>query len=263
LRKVDLIARLATVISAQPFPSAPVYSHNAAEPEPAVPLTAQLVAEGQPSSNENSLLSSEPLSNPPSFAAALPSGYDDNRFILLARDPHWLYAYWDFSTEELRATLTQLGSPEVRPILRIFDVTYIDFDGTNAWNQVDIELTPFATNWYIPVPRPDASYCAEVGYQSPDGRFAALGRSNVATTPRNGISPESTIRWITPPEKQPSSLPSSQSHPVPLTMTQESPSGGQQLPSSFSIPSSAQHPSSWTLARGANPAHIRSGMLVA
>jgi hypothetical protein len=182
----------------------------------------------------------------------------------LARDPHWLYAYWDFSTEEISATLTQLGSQEARPILRIFDVTYLDFDGANAWNHMDIELTPFATNWYIPVPHPAASYCAEVGYQSPDGRFAALGRSNVATTPRNGIAPEATFRWVTPPEKQPACPPSSQSHPLPLTATQESAPDRQTSPSSFaSAPSSAQHPSSWNFARGASLAHVRGGTLIA
>ena len=262
LRKTDLIARLAIAMSGQPLPSAAISARNPSESEPVVPMTTRWVEEGQPDSSENSLLP-EPLSSPPSFASALPSGYNDNRFILLARDPHWLYAYWDFSTEEISTTLTQLGSQEARPILRVFDVTYVDFDGTNAWNQVDIELTPFATNWYIPVPRPDASYCAEVGYQSPDGRFAALGRSNVATTPRNGTSAEATLRWVTPPDKQPAFLPSSQSPPVPLTATQESTPDKQTSPSSFSAPSSAQHPSSWHFARGASPAHVRSGTLIA
>lgn len=262
LRKADLIARLATAMSGQPLPSASVSSRNAVEPEPVVPLTTRPVEEVQADSSENPPWP-EPLSSPPPSAAALPSGYNDNRFILLARDPHWLYAYWDFSTEEISTTLTQLGSREVRPILRVFDITYIDFDGTNAWNQVDIELTPFATNWYIPVPHPAASYCAEVGYQSPDGRFAALGRSNVVTTPRNGTSAEATLRWVTPPEKQPSSLPSSQSQPVPFTAPQESAPDRQALPSSFFALSSAQHPASWHFARGASPAHVHSGTLVA
>ncbi|HKA56859.1 MAG TPA: DUF4912 domain-containing protein [Candidatus Binatia bacterium] len=262
LRKADLIARLATAMSGPPANSASVASPNAGEPEPAVPVTTRSAEEVQPDSAENSPLS-EPLSSPPPSAAALPSGYNDNRFVLLARDPHWLYAYWDFSTEEISTTLTQLGTQEARPILRVFDVTYIDFDGTNAWHHIDIELTPFATNWYISVPRPAASYCAEVGYQSPDGRFAALGRSNVVTTPRNGVSPEATLRWVTPPEKPAAFLPSPQSHPVPLTATQESAPGRPTSPSSFSAPSSAQHPSSWSLARGASPAHVRGGTLIA
>jgi hypothetical protein len=262
LRKADLIARLATAMTAQSFPLVSISSHPATEPEPAVSTRAQLVEEVQLDSTSNNSHPPEPVSSPPPSAAVLPSGYDDNRFVLLARDPYWLYAYWDFNTEEIRTALTKLGSQEVRPILRIFDVTYIDFNGTNAWHFVDIELTPFATTWYIPVTQPDASYCAEVGYQSPDGRFVALGRSNVVTTPRDGISPDTTVRWETPPEKQPSALPSSQSQPMPLTTSEGSGLDRQGLPSSVSAPSSAQHPSSWSVGRGASPARVRSGTLV-
>jgi hypothetical protein len=261
LRKTDLIARLATAMAAQPLPVGSISSSNATEPEPAI-STVQLVEEVQPDSPENNSHPPEPVSSPPPSASALPSGYDDNRFVLLARDPHWLYAYWDFSTEEIRTALTKLGSQEVRPILRIFDVTYIDFNGTNAWNSVDIELTPFATTWYIPVSQPDASYCAEMGYQSPDGRFVALGRSNVVITPRDGASPDTTLHWETPPEKQPSALPSSQSQPVPPTTPEGSGLDRQELPSSLSAPSSAQHPSSWSASRVASPTHVRSGTLV-
>ena len=258
LRKIDLIARLATATSGQPSASASVAPHTVVEPEPEALVTAQPGEQVQLDSAEHAFFPA-PVSIPPPSASALPSGYNDNRLVLLARDPHWLYAYWDFSAEEISGTLTQLGAQEVRPILRVFDVTYIDFNGTNAWNHWDIELTPFATNWYIPVPRPDATYCAEVGYQSPDGRFAALGRSNVTTTPRDGTSPDATLRWATPPEKQPSFLPAPQSQPVPLMTTPGSSPDGQEPHSLFSAPSSAQHPSSWSFARGANPAHVRSG----
>lgn len=258
LRKKDLIARLVAAMSTPPPSSTPVSSRSVAEPEQPIPVIAQPVDEVRPSSTESSLLA-ESADTPSPPTPALPSGYNDNRLVLLARDPYWLYAYWDFSTEEIGAALTRLGAQEVRPILRVFDVTYIDFDGTNAWNHLDIELTPFATSWYIPVPRPDATYCTEVGYQSPDGRFTALGRSNVVSTPRNGVSPDATLRWVTPPEQQPSPLPSPQSHPVPLT-TISGPSG-QEAHSPLSAPSSAQHPSSWSFARGASPAHVRSGTM--
>jgi len=258
LRKTDLIARLVAVTSTPPPSPTPVSSHKVAEPEQIIPVATQSVDEGQPISTESLLVAeSTDTSLPP--APALPSGYNDNRLVLLARDPHWLYAYWDFSTEEISAVLTRLGAQEARPILRVFDVTYLDFDGANAWNHLDIELTPFATSWYIPVPRPDAAYCAEVGYQSPDGHFAALGRSNIVSTPRDGVSPDATLRWVTPPEQQPSPLPSPQTHPVPLT-TIPGPSG-QEAHSPLSAPSSAQHPSSWSFARGASPAHVRSGTI--
>jgi hypothetical protein len=257
LHKRDLVARLTTLSSDQRLP-VPFSSHSVPAPEP--PAVAALSQDNHnPSEAKESNLfqgSTEPAqpSLPP-----LPSGYNDNRLVLLARDPYWLYAYWDFSAEQIGKVLTELGTTEARPILRIFDVTYLDFDGTNAWNHTDIALAPFATNWYIPVSRADASYCAAVGYLTADGRFAALGQSNVVATPRDGVSPSATLQWFTPPERQPSSVPGPQEQPLfPPTV----PSGGahgREAPSSAQ--GSVQHPSSWTLSRAASPRYARSGTI--
>jgi hypothetical protein len=122
--------------------------------------------------------------------------------VLLARDPYWLYAYWDFSGAHLSAVQSQLTDSSPRLVLRIFDVTYLEFNGRNAWNITDIELTPFATNWYFSVPQAEAAYCVEIGYHSSDGHFASLGRSNVVTTPRAAASLSTTVRWFTPPERR-------------------------------------------------------------
>ena len=44
---------------------------------------------------------------PPAAPAApaggeLPESYGTQQLFLAARDPHWLYAYWDFSREQLK-----------------------------------------------------------------------------------------------------------------------------------------------------------------
>jgi len=255
LRKTELIARLTATASVPPPPPS---SRAGSVPERSEPVTSRPVNEPHRDATQGKFFphSAEVAEPPPS---ALPSGYNDNRLVLLARDPYWLYAYWDFSAEQISAALAQLDTQNVRPIMRIFDVTYIDFDGTNAWTQMDIELTPFATNWYVPVPRSDASYCVEVGYQAPDGRFARLGRSNAVTTPREGVSPNTTPQWFTPPERQPSATPPSESHPLPLAASQPTTSSGRETLSSPSAPPAVKHPSSWSLARGAGPLSLRGG----
>lgn len=179
--------------------------------------------------------------------ATLPASYNDNRVMLLARDPHWLYAYWDFSGEHLSRARNQLGGEAERLVLRVFDVTYIEFNGANAWSSMEIELAPFATNWYLSVPQADAAYCAEIGYRCGNGQFVSLGRSNVATTPRDDISPSTTVRWLTPPARRPSMAPNGS---LPRSaFTQEhsvsSADGATMLPA----PSSAERPSSWGSAR--------------
>jgi hypothetical protein len=177
---------------------------------------------------------------------SLPASYNDNRIVLLARDPHWLYAYWDYSGAHLSQAQNRLHSAESRLILRVFDVTYVEFNGANAWSTLDIELAPLATNWYIAVPQADAAYCAEIGYHSRDGQFVSLGRSNVIVTPRAEPSPSTTVRWFTPPERRATTHPSAQPPRSPLTW-----SGGgtnQDAAFVFPAPSSAEHPFSWGIA---------------
>jgi hypothetical protein len=155
---------------------------------------------------------------PPLPPPDLPVAYNDNRLTLFARDPHWLYAYWDFSAARLSATLAQLDTSDAWPILRLHSTTSSDHDGHNVWNSIDITLTPFATNWHVPVPHAASSYYVEIGYLSHTGRFAAIGRSNIATTPPAQISSDTTLTWHTPPERQPSPVPRPSHPPLPLTI---------------------------------------------
>ena len=127
--------------------------------------------------------------SPPPPAPELPATYNDNRLVLLARDPYWLYAYWDFSVEQIGAALTRLGVQDARPILRVFDVTYVHFDGTNAWSAVDIELTPFATN-SVTLKLPsgcggDVSWCT-VAVSGSTNRYAVYRQSGT-TCSSSGI----------------------------------------------------------------------------
>jgi hypothetical protein len=175
----------------------------------------------------------------------LPASYNDNRIVLLARDPHGVHVYWDFNGERWTQAQNQRDADDDKLVLRVFDVTYIEFTGANSWSSTDIELTPFATSWYVAVPRADAAYCAEIGYRSRSVRFISLGRSNVAITPRDEISPSTTVRWLTPPERR-----ASVQNMRPLL----SPAPSQERPlwastlsgaSDLSAPSSSEHPASW------------------
>lgn len=125
----------------------------------------------------------------------LPSTYGEDRVTLLVRDPHWLYAYWDFSP----ATRERLGAGGSKTVLRIKDVTNADPDVPRAFS--DIELLPGADNWYIHVDQPERDYCADLGIVTPAGDFVLIARSQVVRPPRErpsdvlaeewrGISPE-------------------------------------------------------------------------
>jgi hypothetical protein len=88
-----------------------------------------------------------------------------------------------------------LGSP-ADLVLRMYDVSAIDWDGSNHHSHFDIEIGDMAGNWYIEVGRPGSSYVAEIGLRAPDGRFLALLRSNFVTLPRDGMSPVVDEEWM-------------------------------------------------------------------
>jgi hypothetical protein len=130
----------------------------------------------------------------------LPISYDQDRIALLVRDPYWVHVYWDITRGTLARAQEALGErwPEAKSILRVYDVTGVDFDGTNANSHFDIDITGGASNWYVNVHVPNRAYCVEIGLLSVTGRFIVLARSNVATTPRDVPSDVTDEEWMIP-----------------------------------------------------------------
>jgi hypothetical protein len=108
-----------------------------------------------------------------------------SKVVLLPVDPYLIHVYWEIIDEDLEKARGQLGSAraQVKPVLRFYDITYILFDGKNAHNFFDVEVELAARNWYVHLWSPEKSYCADLGLKTPEGRFVALGRSNVTHTP--------------------------------------------------------------------------------
>ena len=114
-----------------------------------------------------------------------PDPKPEPRIRLLPVDPHLIHAYWEIIDEDLEAARSQLGraGARVKPVLRFYDITHILFDGKNAHSFFDVEIVLAARNWYVHLWSPAKSYCADLGLKTPEGRFLALGRSNVTHTP--------------------------------------------------------------------------------
>lgn len=123
--------------------------------------------------------------------------YEEDRIVLLIRDPYWCFAYWDFSPSLQSSLIQELQNQgQTKLVLRLYDVTDIEFNGSNAHKSMDIEINEEAANWYINVWEADRSYCVELGLLYNDGNFKALLRSNVITTPRDSISPVVDEEWM-------------------------------------------------------------------
>jgi len=82
--------------------------------------------------------------------------------------------------------------------LRIYDVSHIIFDGTNAHRFFDIEIGPEASNWYIDTGGPGRSWCVDLGLRLPNGEFITIVRSNTVYTPLEGPSWITDEEWMVP-----------------------------------------------------------------
>ena len=131
----------------------------------------------------------------PQVSKELPSTYGKDKLVLLAVNPNWLHAYWDFSPETLRLIESLQEGSQV--VLRLHDVTYIIFDGSNANRTFEVGVdVRYTRNYYFNVPTPGADYLLELGYKTPDGRFVPIMRSNVCRAPKNSPSQSLRERWM-------------------------------------------------------------------
>lgn len=130
-----------------------------------------------------------------------PPRYGQDRMVLLARNPNWLYAYWEVSATRHETVLQELDElsqwERSRPVLRLYDVTGVEgFNGTNANSFVDIPIREGTDNWHIKVGQPNRTFCLDLGRILPGGRFITVLRSNVVATPRATISDRLDEEWM-------------------------------------------------------------------
>jgi len=108
----------------------------------------------------------------------LPKTYNKDKLVCLPVNPYWIHIYWDFSTETLEK-LKKARSVK----LRVYDITYIIFNGKNAHRIFEVDIDPIKIkNYYFSVPNARADYIAEIGYKE-DFEFIPILRSNLVETP--------------------------------------------------------------------------------
>jgi hypothetical protein len=128
----------------------------------------------------------------------LPSYNAVSRITLITKDPSWIYAYWEIAESSVEDVKRQLGGnlDGTRFVVRMYDVTYKDFNGFNANHWFDIEVGRHSTNWYISLWNDNVSYCGEIGILHYSGRFFPMARSNFVHTPRASSSNRFEEIWM-------------------------------------------------------------------
>jgi hypothetical protein len=133
----------------------------------------------------------------------LPLRYNEDVIVLQIRDPWWAHAYWDVSSSTLGRLRSQ-HSPDfdgARWVLRAYDVSFINFDGTNAHRFFDTGIDQEARNWYLNFGSPGTSWCVDLGMILADGRFITVVRSNIISLPLDGPSWITDEEWMIPDDE--------------------------------------------------------------
>ena len=130
----------------------------------------------------------------------LPLCYDQDKIILQVRDPRWLHSYWEIRNQTIEGLKSKLGDAfyRAKKILRVYDVTNVLFNGSNANSFFDIHYNDFANSWYIDTEGPGRAWCVDLGLMLADGRFITILRSNVVQTPLDGPSWITDEEWMIP-----------------------------------------------------------------
>ncbi len=128
----------------------------------------------------------------------LPKSYGDTKIVILPRDPLWFYAYWEVAADTYSKLKEKVGEGKFnssRWALRVYDVTGIKFNGSNANRYFDIVIGFGADNWYVNVGEVNRAWCVDIGMITPDGEFIVVARSNILAMPRQGVSPITDEHW--------------------------------------------------------------------
>lgn len=123
----------------------------------------------------------------------LPRSYGDNRIVLLVRDPHWLYAYWEISEEKRWEISSTFGNDIWKKAKLTLKLHQIE---PKYHIEKAIFINPWANNYYINVDEADCVYLVKLGLTLEENNtFISLITSNEIKTPANTISSVIDEKW--------------------------------------------------------------------
>jgi hypothetical protein len=128
----------------------------------------------------------------PGGSGDLPSAYGTKRLLLVARDPHWLYAHWDLTDAQLR-DYNRLAADR-HLVLRVFR------DAVSDIPHAEVHVHPESRNWFVHVGVGGARYVATLGYYTdPDRRWVQVTVSSPTLTPPDSVSGDMSVQFATIP----------------------------------------------------------------
>jgi len=131
--------------------------------------------------------------------APIPDSYGMERVVVLPRDPHWAFVYWELNSGTPARLRTQHGEtmPEhPRWVLRVQALQRpacgAAAETSSGPYLVDVDVQ--ARQWYLKV-APDTRLAVDLGFVNTRGEFACVLQGNPTSTPRPAPSEVGDERW--------------------------------------------------------------------
>ncbi|MDD5633930.1 MAG: DUF4912 domain-containing protein [Candidatus Omnitrophica bacterium] len=129
--------------------------------------------------------------------SGLPDRYNDNKAVLMVRDPWTLFSYWEIKEDvenRVKEEIRKKGLSPLKSVLRVYNVTS---GATSKQNPTyEFELRDWASNWYIHLNDTGLSWMIQIGIMCKTGEFFLLAESNIVTTPSNRMSDVYDEQWM-------------------------------------------------------------------
>lgn len=130
----------------------------------------------------------------------IPQRYNEDILVILPRDPHWIFAYWDISDKTSSRLKKKYGSAIFEKsnfVLRIHDITgFKKFPGSRSRKFKEMSVNFNSRNWYINVEDSSRTYCVQLGIKTKDGKFIQILLSNTVITPSGRVSDATGEQWM-------------------------------------------------------------------
>jgi glycosyltransferase involved in cell wall biosynthesis len=115
-------------------------------------------------------------------AHGYPIAQNEDAISFLMVNPHLGYLTWHIREQSVNILRAKHGGAFANAalVMRVYDVTDILFEGSNAHMFFDIDVGKRSGNYYFGVDRLGRNYLAEIGLRNMQGVFYPLDRSNTA-----------------------------------------------------------------------------------
>lgn len=111
--------------------------------------------------------------------------------------PRKMLLFWEVSNipQTIMERYFHLSFDRLTPVVRIYDVTDLDFTGKNAHHFFEIKVQYQIGHWFIKGLVANRNYVAELGINISDKEFFPLFRSNIIHTPMMEIPNRTDINY--------------------------------------------------------------------